>query len=182
MKKINKTQYAVLGWLAKGPLSGYDLKKQFSTLTPLFWNETNAQIYPVLKKLEDAKMVSSRKDSKSGARERRVYMISSAGMAHLEKWLTDLPAASPSREEALLKLVFSERAPVEDALNLIKHLKREAQAGLDLIAKVATRIETDFDGRPDELYLQLANHYSREMAEAKLKWCKEAAKQLRGHL
>ena len=51
MARINKTQYAILGFLSFEPMSGYDIQKLAKESIGYFWQEGYGQIYPVLKKL-----------------------------------------------------------------------------------------------------------------------------------
>ena len=50
MAKENRSKYAVLGMLATGPKSGYDIKQTIETSIGHFWNESYGQIYPILKR------------------------------------------------------------------------------------------------------------------------------------
>ena len=52
MKELSKGGYILLGLLSKEDLSGYTIKKILSRISVFYWSESNAQIYPVLKKLE----------------------------------------------------------------------------------------------------------------------------------
>ena len=45
--------YKLLAWLDDEPMSGYDIKKKVTTAEQLFGSESNSQIYPILKQLED---------------------------------------------------------------------------------------------------------------------------------
>ncbi|PYI52519.1 PadR family transcriptional regulator [Paenibacillus flagellatus] len=49
--RTNKSYYALLGLLAFGPHSGYDVKRRIEQQLSHFWSESYGQIYPNLKKL-----------------------------------------------------------------------------------------------------------------------------------
>lgn len=51
MARQNKSQYALLGMLTLGEMSGYDIKKLFDTSLRNFWGESFGQIYPILRRL-----------------------------------------------------------------------------------------------------------------------------------
>jgi PadR family transcriptional regulator AphA len=50
-------RYALLALLRVGPLSGYDLQKQFSLSVGHVWHAPDSQIYPELRKMEAAGLV-----------------------------------------------------------------------------------------------------------------------------
>ena len=60
MPKCTKSCFVILGLLSKADLSGYDLKQIMSKHAKFYWSESNAQIYPVLKKLEKQELVTSK--------------------------------------------------------------------------------------------------------------------------
>ena len=56
-RKAGTTEYAVLGMLALGPGSGYDLKKRVEGSIAHFWSESYGQIYPILAHLASQGLV-----------------------------------------------------------------------------------------------------------------------------
>ena len=66
MKKINKSEFALLSLLSKKDMSGYDIKQMAGKVAAYHWSESNAQIYPILEKLENKGYVNSYIDEKSG--------------------------------------------------------------------------------------------------------------------
>ncbi len=87
MGTLNKSSYVILGLLSKSDYSGYSLKMRMKKTSDFYWSESNAQIYPVLKKLEELKLVSSKIDASSGARNKRIFSITKKGLSELIKWL-----------------------------------------------------------------------------------------------
>ncbi|MDF2690214.1 MAG: hypothetical protein K0S29_69 [Gammaproteobacteria bacterium] len=179
MSKINKSQFAILGWLSKSSMSGYDLKQKFSKVSPFHWSESNAQIYPILKKLEQEGLVSSKLDIASGARNRRIYVITSEGLTKLEAWLTQPIDPAQYREEILLKLTMAEHAGQEWALQLIQDYFAQVQQQLKVLEDIAQYIASEHAGREDQKYLNATYRFTKLNLEAKKLWCEETLKLLR---
>src|SRR5438132_6220677 len=119
--KGGTTEYAVLGMLALGPGSGYDLKKRIEGSVAHFWSESYGQIYPILAHLASQGLVERRLERPKGKPDRQVYSITVEGQVRLGAWLT-APARDESfRSELLLKLFFGRRRPLEES---IRHLER----------------------------------------------------------
>jgi PadR family transcriptional regulator AphA len=113
--ELSPTAYVVLGMLRLGRRSGYDIKQLVDKSTRFFWAASYGQIYPELKKLEEAGLIAGEPDPQ-GARQRRAYELTPEGERALDEWLRspDTPAVE-TRDAALLKLFFADGLPREDA-------------------------------------------------------------------
>ncbi|MFD7962561.1 PadR family transcriptional regulator [Streptomyces zaomyceticus] len=92
------TSWAVLGLLSFGrELSGYDVKKWADRSLGLFyWSPSFSQIYSELKRLEKAGFAASRLvASEAGSRDKRVYLITGAGLAAVRTWARTAPLDPP---------------------------------------------------------------------------------------
>lgn len=178
MSRINKSQFAILGWLSKGPMSGYDLKQKFAKVTPFHWTESNAQIYPILKKLEQDGLVSSRLDESSGGRNRRIYLITSAGLDTLESWLKEPADPAQYREEMLLKLTMGERLNKQALRDHIAHYHQNIKQQLTLLRSVIAHTNRTHAELPDYDNLNLTFDFARKMLAAKDEWCQSTLRQL----
>jgi DNA-binding PadR family transcriptional regulator len=102
----------VLGVLARGPSTGYEIRKLLSETTAHFWKESFGQIYPTLESLEAGGMIHLVSETTEGRASKR-YGILPAGQAELRAWLRRPDCVmKPGRNELLLKLFF---ARAEDA-------------------------------------------------------------------
>ena len=113
MKENSQTQFAILGLLLLGPMSGYDLKQMVDRSISHFWREGWGRIYPTLRALEKTGMVAKRTERKSGRPERNVYSLRPKGRKRLREWLVREWAPEVYRNELLLKLFFGRTAPPE---------------------------------------------------------------------
>ncbi|WP_438270705.1 PadR family transcriptional regulator [Streptomyces platensis] len=92
------TSWAVLGLLSFGEeLSGYDLKKWSDwSLRLFYWSPSFSQIYGELKRLEKVGYVTSRMVAQeTGNRDKRVYVITDAGMTAVRHWAREAPVEPP---------------------------------------------------------------------------------------
>ncbi|UQX00696.1 PadR family transcriptional regulator [Streptomyces sp. RerS4] len=97
-RPLPATSWAVLGLLSFGEeLSGYDLKKWSDrSLRFFYWSPSFSQIYSELKRLEKAGYATSRMVAQeTGTRDKRVYLITEAGMAAVREWARGAPVDPP---------------------------------------------------------------------------------------
>ena len=79
--------FALLGLLQQQPMSGYDLRKVFSTSAMGTFSDSPGAIYPALKRLETAGMVRGTVETSTGLRQRRIFRNTAKGQAALKAWL-----------------------------------------------------------------------------------------------
>jgi DNA-binding PadR family transcriptional regulator len=114
-------RYGLLGLLAEGPASGYDLTKRFEELLGPVWPAQHPKIYAELGRLSTEGLIEV--DS-HGPRRRKAYRITAAGLAEVRRWLTETETDHTLRFEPLLRSVFFWLMEPED---LTRHLEREAE-------------------------------------------------------
>src|ERR1700755_3639592 len=81
--KLSPIGRVILGMIAFGKRTGYDIKTFVDRTARYFWAASYGQIYPELKRLEDQGLVRGRPEP-SGERARTVYELTEAGTAALE--------------------------------------------------------------------------------------------------
>ena len=99
------------------PRSGYDLKRSIDRTIRHFWAASYGQIYPELKRLEEAGWIVG---ADGGSRARRVYRATPAGRAALVDWLHGEETRIELRDESLLRLFFADTLPADEALGLLR--------------------------------------------------------------
>ena len=105
MAKENTLQYVLLGLLAKQDLTGYDIKKLFEQEVGDFWCARHSQVYPELRKLNAAGLITSRTDTAGTKLQKTYYHLAPTGKRHLQAWLSQpLGALMPTRDEFTMKL------------------------------------------------------------------------------
>src|SRR5215212_417814 len=118
MADLNPTSYVVLGMLRLGLRSGYDIKQLVDKSTRFFWAASYGQIYPELKRLEEAGLIRGEADPQGG-RQRWAYQLTKEGEAALDDWLADADIPlTEMRDLGLLKLFFADGVAAGDAAAL----------------------------------------------------------------
>lgn len=95
--------YALLGLLARGAASGYDLTRQMQAPIGFFWRAQHSQIYPQLARLEAQGLVTHEVVKQQDVPDKKVYTITAEGIATLKQWVTETVDMPTVRDEILLK-------------------------------------------------------------------------------
>ena len=103
---MSETSYIVLGLLERlEPATPYDLKQLAQLSTFNFWSVPHTQIYTECSRLTDAGMLSE--EHEQTGRRRRIYSLTPAGRAELDRWRKTLPeGVYQLRDPAILRLFF----------------------------------------------------------------------------
>lgn len=180
MPPTSKSVYAVLGFLTRKPMSGYDIKKRIDGSISNFWNENYGQIYPVLKQLTELGWATRSDDPAAGGRRRHVYTITPAGQEALRSWLAQPTDPPVYRHEALLKLFFGNEVEPEVSLRLIEDHRRRSAEDLERYRRIEQQIRIGAEGHAGAPYWLLTVRSGIALREADLRWCIEALEVLRG--
>lgn len=162
----------VLGMLALGPRSGYDIKAAVDRSTRFFWAGSYGQIYPELRRLEAEGLIAG-EDASTGSRSRRVYEITDDGRKALEDWLLGESVTIELRDESLLRLFFSDALPREQALGLLEARKRGHEEYLDVLRAIDARPGED----PD--FVDLVLRWGIDFNDWGRQWCEQQLRRLR---
>jgi PadR family transcriptional regulator, regulatory protein AphA len=119
MSTLTPTARVILGLVALGPRTGYDVKRISDSSTRFFWGASYGQIYPELRRLEAAGLVRSSEEPRGQVR-RRVYRITRSGRRAVREWLLDHETAYEVRDEGLLRLFFQELLSPDERLDLVR--------------------------------------------------------------
>ena len=169
-RKTGTTEYAVLGMLALGPGSGYDLKKRIEGSVAHFWSESYGQIYPILARLASRRLVERRLERQKGKPDRYVYSITAEGRepAHEQAF----------RSELLLKLFFGRHRPVAES---IRHVERFGERQLALKRSYADserELLREQRAHPELPYWLITLRFGQSRANALLRWSEQTLEAL----
>jgi PadR family transcriptional regulator, regulatory protein AphA len=135
--ELGHTSYVILGMLGKGPKSGYDIKSLADNSTRFFWAISYGQIYPELKRLEQAGLIVGEADPSGGGRQRRVFTLTPEGEQALHDWLTaGGPLHFELRHEGILRIFFSGVLDVEERVALLHAVRAGHERVRDEIEQV----------------------------------------------
>jgi PadR family transcriptional regulator, regulatory protein AphA len=112
--------HAILGWLHKEPMTGYDLKKQFDQGINYFWPADQMQIYRTLDRLVEQGKVSVHTEIQRDRPNRKVYTVTEAGRAELHRWLTESQPLPVFRDPLLIQLFFAAPLPNAEIIQLLE--------------------------------------------------------------
>ncbi len=175
--------HALLGLLARRPLSGYEILKRFSRSIVFFWNAKRSQIYAELKRMERLGLVSSRLTIQQRRPNKRHYALTPVGRAALRAWLDTPTPIAPIKDEMLLRTFFADLlAPARAALHVRRHGEQHRRV-LAQFEAIRASLEARY-GPPGAtgdralfhgyLVLEQGIRFERMYAE----WCEWAAEQI----
>jgi DNA-binding PadR family transcriptional regulator len=174
MTPLSLSEYAVLGLLADGPLSGYDLHKRAERTIGYFWRPAKSKIYELLPRLSERGLVTSRHVPQERRPDKQVHDLTSLGRDTLREWLEshDLPK-TVARNPLLLKLFFGGHGDTTALVDLIADLKSRAEQQLAELRDIESGVDPDGD-----VFAYLTLLHGIEDAESTARWCGVALKML----
>ena len=168
--------YAILGLLAREPLSGYDLTSRTKERLGFFWQARHSQIYPELARLEERGMVTHRVVEQQDRPDKKVYSATEAGLNALKAWAAEPPAPRAVRDEMVLKAYSVWLVDPEGALTLFREQERRHRERLARYEEIEAWMQKEWGGDLEQIdsprfasyaTLQRGKGYEREYAE----WC-----------
>ena len=171
--ELSPTARLILGMISKGTRTGYDIKRVADRSTRFFWAVSYGQIYPELKRLEEAGLIEG-EASPNGARQRTAYSLTAAGRKALEQWLLSSEELGfELRDDALVRLFFADALPLEERLRLLRQMRQRHEAIVERLEQI----------RPDAERLSaqmpaVTLDYGLDQHRASVKWCRRMEEQL----
>jgi PadR family transcriptional regulator AphA len=160
---LNRTSYLVLGLIGRGQRTGYAMKQAIDRAAQFFWAVSYGQIYPELKKLESAGMLSSHEEL-TGARGRTAYELTDAGEAELLRWLAENDdLLFELRAEGLLKLFLAVDLGREQQLGIVRGFRAQVEQQMGQVDRAAP---------PREIGRRVRD-YGQRMLRLTIGWCEE---------
>src|SRR6266496_6769550 len=108
---LSTTEGAVLGLIAFGEGSGYELSRLAANSVEHLWTPSQSQIYKTLPRLVSRQLARTRRIEQRDRPDKSLYKITPAGRKVLRSWLDEVEEAPASgRVVFVLKLFFSDFA------------------------------------------------------------------------
>lgn len=123
MRDLPVTTFAVLGQLAAGPSSGYEIKGRLAGGAAHFWHASYSQIYAELRRLTDLGLASEEHVLQETRPNKRVYTITPAGRDALGEWLREPWGLASLKDESLVKLTLADPLPPAQVAAELRRLK-----------------------------------------------------------
>ena len=172
MEHLSATAYVILGFVRNEPRSGYEIKAVVDNSTRFFWAASYGQIYPELKRLAEAGLITG-SDLPTGGRKRTVYEITADGEEELRAWLRQEPETFEMRDEGLLKLFFADALPREEALEILRAMKAQRLAMNQRLLAIE-----EMKGEIEDPFPMIVLRGGLEFTEWFAKWCERMEAQL----
>lgn len=175
-KQTTTTELAVLGLVAFGEASGYDLARTAARSIGHMWAPSRSQIYKVLPRLVAAGYARSREVEQRGRPDKALYRITRAGRAALSAWIATVEPEPAGGTGVFLLKVFLGWAGSPQAV-----LAQLAAYRALLERRLAEFEEIDAGLAADEPpHSRIALRHGIARARATLAWADEAEQALRG--
>lgn len=174
LTKYSNVAYVILGFLAKAeqPLSGYDIKQWVDTSVRFFFAASFGQIYPELKKLNEAGLIEGESNA-TGGRARTEYSITDAGSNELRTWLLQPESRLEMRDEALLRVFFSGELTKDEKLAKLHQMRAERASSYETLKAVHAITRENISEMPD-----LVLDYGLGLHQYVIDWCDRAIKEV----
>ena len=176
MARTNKSVYLVLGLLAGGEKSGYDIKRDVEEVIGHFWKESYGQIYPVLSEL--ARKGFIRRARSTGGGRRNVFSITARGREELERWLAEPAEPESVRNEMLLKVFFGHSVAPSVIVSHIEAFRARNEDFLATLRRGASELDDEELTAEARRAVELSLRLGELIAEARLQWAGEALRTL----
>src|SRR6266480_1774016 len=175
----NTLRYIILGMLGARPMSGYDIKQAFDRALASYWNAGNSQIYTTLKKLSDEELVEAEVIVQKSRPDRKVYRLTPAGEAELDRWLQEEVPDRFSKDDFLTKLFFCGETSDEVALKHLLEHRASLLKQLEHMDWARQQYSTRPTRRPRLLeYQMLVRDYKEAVLKAGLEVTEKAIERL----
>lgn len=175
--ELSKTANVILGMLRTRAHTGYEIKSIVDHSTRFFWAASYGQIYPELKRLEDAGLVEGESEPQGG-RRRRAYSLTDSGREALENWLTSgEPLHSEMRHEGLLRFFFADVIDPDAQLELVRTMREMHERTRDEMHAIRPKAEAAREERGQEFPLRTLE-FGIAYQDFVVEWCSELEREL----
>jgi DNA-binding PadR family transcriptional regulator len=170
--ELTTTEGVLLGLLAEGERSGYDLLKRAEASVAHMWAPAKSQLYAVLPRLVDAGLARRKTVRQSARPDKQVYRLTAAGRRSIVAWLEHAP---PRTWDELLLKVFFARLVSRDAL--LRQLEDQRTVQLAQLEEYRA-IERTIATKPSRRYGYLTLRFGLALIPARLEWLDAAIREL----
>ena len=91
-------RFALLAMLSADPKTGYELTGSFDRTVAYVWHAPHSQIYPELRRMEEAGLVEAEEVPRGPRGTKRVYEVTDAGLAELRRQASEVVPLERERD------------------------------------------------------------------------------------
>ena len=173
--RLNATAASLLGFLHEEPMSGWDLAATAQRAIGNFWSLTPSQVYRELTAMADAGLVRA---GRPGPRDRRPYVLTSAGRAAFKRWIDQEPGPENIRFPLLLTIEFGQHLPPERLAEFV-HSHRAAHT--KKLVEYEQLRQALLDSGHANPYAMATLEFGIAYERAALEWFERLPAEIRGH-
>ncbi|MEW2581128.1 PadR family transcriptional regulator [Streptomyces syringium] len=129
-------RHAVLAALLDGEHSGYQLAKAFDVGVANFWHALPQQLYAELTKLEKEGLVTGREVVQETRPTKRLFRVTDAGSAELERFAAAASKPSFIRDDLLVKVRAADRVGTPAVIAQLEERAAVAAAKAELFGEL----------------------------------------------
>ncbi|MEU8772329.1 PadR family transcriptional regulator [Streptomyces sp. NPDC048606] len=138
-------RHAVLAALLDGEYSGYQLAKGFDIGVANFWHAVPQQLYAELAKLEKDGLVTGREVVQEGRPNKRVFRVTEAGHAELERFAEAPSKPSFIRDDLLVKVQSADRIGTAEVIAQLEERATAAEAKIEILTRLLRTLRGPLD-------------------------------------
>lgn len=160
-------EHALLGFLVRKPVHGYDLYRELRDARGLWqiWRIKQSQLYALLAKLEDEGLISATLQTQETRPPRKVFHLTRRGRSRFRAWLrAPVPHGRELRQDFLAKLYFAMQDDPASSTALIAAQRAACQAWLRAMPAPGR------DAAGELPFERVVDGFRRGQIEAALKW------------
>ncbi|MFB9325086.1 PadR family transcriptional regulator [Paenibacillus aurantiacus] len=173
-------EYAILGLLMEGNMSGYDIKKTMDSSIGLFYRASYGSLYPALKRLTERELLAV--EELADSKNKKLYSLLPEGKAAFIAWL-----AKPlqlSRSELLIKIFFYDYLNEETRLARLAEYEQKLEQERGRLAAVEGIISKELAALPnpgDYYYRVSVLSYGVDYFEMEQQWIRSIKERMNRH-
>lgn len=165
----------LLGFLARGSLTGYEIRRLMQRSVGHFFGASYGSIYPALRDLEGAGLVRSTLVVQEDRPNKKVYEITAEGRERFRARLVEgSPADDSYRSELLMHLFFGEDHDQERLVEMVEEYEERCRAKLQSLRD----IEDEFGGVMSP-YRRMCLRSGLSYFQGRIEWAAEVEEELR---
>lgn len=178
-RPLTDFEHVLLGYISMRPQSGYSLKRLYVSFPATVNIPSAGALYPALRRLSNAGLLSSEETVSAGQRTQRLYSLTEAGRAVHEAWLREpVNQATVANDLGVHLVRFAMMQDTVDRADVLAFLQ-DLAAGLEIFIErtesfLATKVP------PGRIHGALALKHGIAVHRASLDWARSAYAALEG--
>jgi DNA-binding PadR family transcriptional regulator len=125
-----KAQDVILGMLMQGPMSGYDIKKQFETVFSYFFDASYGAIYPTLNRMENQGYIVKQVQIQEGKPNKNLYVINEKGKQQFNQYLNSMVEPDVIRSDFCMRMYFGEYVSKAEILTWLEEAREKTKSAI----------------------------------------------------